>query len=154
VIAEAELVVGVIADGPDQPPTAKPREHRPGEIRELFRVAIPARQQKDERIVRQLVDRELAVVGGRCVRFAAVRDQKVVGDFERTGRRKNAGADIAEQIAEVARRHLGAEAQPVIAQQIGGSRRMDAQHQRHRSRLKAVECDGVASPDLHGSPSS
>ena len=149
-VAEGEVLVDVVADGLHAAPALRRvGKQRPGRVHHLVGVAVAAAHQVHHHVVGQGLDGQLLGIRLDDVGRAGVADDEVGGDDDAPGRRDDAGDDVAEHVAIVARLDVGLVQQRVRRDEIGRPRRMHAEHQQHRRRPRTVVGDFEASADLH-----
>src|SRR5450755_84242 len=153
-VAERDVAVDEIADRlHPRPARFGPSEHVPGNLRQSFGVAIAARQQKNQRLFRQVLYRMLLRRGYDGIRLAGVLDDGDVSNLELANGGNEPGAPVAEAVAIEGYRNGRVGGDVVRDEQIGCARVVDVQHQHHRRWLRTLVDQLVAHFDFHnGSP--
>src|SRR5260221_11128610 len=83
VVAEADPVMGVIANRLHAPPARRDAaKHRPGKVRQSFYVAVAAPQKMDQHVTGQLGAFQLRRVGCDYVRKARFGEPKTIDEYD------------------------------------------------------------------------
>jgi hypothetical protein len=138
-IIESDVVVNVIADCLHPVPARLSlAEKVPGSLREQVRFAVPAAQQKDQSLFRQVLDGMLLRGHHVNLRLTAIAYDRVGRDSHPAGRRHNPVTPVPETIAISRNGYCGIGCQVIRRQDIRRPRIVDIQGQYHGRRLRKI----------------
>jgi hypothetical protein len=139
-VAEADFGVNEIADRLNTLGAAgQLSKLRPGEIGELVAVAIPARDQEQQRFVGKVGNRRRPHIGWCFVRLARVLNDEEVGERDEPRRNFDARDPIAEKVEIRTHRQRGIGCDPIRGEQVGVPGRADAKLEDHRRRRRTFK---------------
>jgi hypothetical protein len=121
----------------------------PRDLDEAIGFAITAAEQIDQRIDREVLQGMLLGARRHLIRRSTVVDQKIGGQREPALGCVDHVAGIAETVAIPVGGNERIELHVILGQQVGNTRRMDAQRQDHGRRLRTLIGDFIAGANLH-----
>src|SRR5215213_9122192 len=132
-----------------RPARRRAAEQRPGDGRQLVRVAVAAAEQERQHVVGQILNRVLAGVRDDRIGLAGVPDHEVRRHGDAPAGRDDAGADVAESVRELPRGHGRIEGDHVWGQKVRDALGTNVEQKVHRRGAEGVESNGVAGANVH-----
>ncbi len=149
-IAEGDMVVHEVGDGLNPRPARRGiAEQRPGDVGELVGLAIAARHQVQQQLVRQLVDRDLLRGRHHDVGQSGIAHQRAAAQGHAAAGGHQPAADIAKTVAIKSDRHVRLGDDGFGADDVGKARGVNAEHDHHRRRLQRGVGNLETDPDFH-----
>lgn len=149
-IAEHDVVMDVVADRLHAAPARRGMlKQLPRNGRQAIRLTVAAAEQKQQRLFRQVLYRQLSRLRGEHVRRAGVVDDGIGRNADTALRRDDARTPVAETVAVSRARDRRIEHQVVAADQIGHPREVDIQVENHGRRLRAIVDHFKTDMDFH-----
>ena len=140
-----------VADRLDpRPARRRLAEQLPGDVGQPIGLAIAAAEQKDQRLLGQILDRDAARPRARPHRAGRCRRTDAVGrQPHAAGGRDDPAAPVAEAVAIGRDRHGGIGGQVIRHDDVGRPREMRAEHRDHRRCLRKVVDHLEADTNFH-----
>ena len=110
---------------------------------------IPTPEQVDERVLRQVLHRNLLRLRNNDVRDSGVVDERIGRDAHAALRSNDAGAPVAEVVTIGCHRDRRVDHQAVTPDEIGHTREVDVEVEDHRGWLRAVVDHFETDMNLH-----